>query len=281
MMTLNFFRENKEVGFITFNTYDNLAFKYFKQNILMTSMVTNTSNVSFDQTKLETINNYIEYKSIIEQINQFEYNDKIETDVSINMTNQKLFDTHEYFEILGEKKRTGELPETEEIKKMWSLANRMNTLIHKMEGSAIIDGSQWYQALFDKPAIVRTDLDEALLLEAVEDYEENKIYIGYGETGKNLHHVFPLNEIDLVKRKMVQPQRSILTEFFVVFGENQPLNWNSYEEWCLENNVESYGYDYKNPKYWGKWPIGEIFNKSFDGLKNFPAHDEVRISFND
>ena len=25
----------------------------------------------------------------------------------------------------------------------------------------------------------------------------NKIYIGYGETGKNLHHVFPLNEIDL------------------------------------------------------------------------------------
>ena len=281
MMRLDFYRENKPCGFIEFDTYDNLAFKYFKQNILMTSMISKIRNVSFELTKLETINNYIEYKSIVEKINQVDYIDKIETDVSVDMTIQKLCDTHEFFEILGEKKRTGALPDTDEIKEMWTLATRMNTLIHKMEGNASIEGTQWYQALFDQPTVIRTELDDNLLAEAVEDYEENKIYIGYGETGKNLHHAVQLNEIDLVKRQMVQPQRSILTEFFVALGGDMPLRWDRYEQWCIENNVESYGYDYKNPKYWGKWPIGEISRKSFDNLAGFPPHDEVRITFDE
>jgi len=281
MMRLDFYLENKATGFIEFDTYDNLAFKYFKQNVLMTSMSTKISNISFEQTKLDIVNNYIEFKSIVEKINQFDYIHKIETDVSVDMTMQKLFDTHEYFEMLGEEKRTGNLPDTDEIKEMWSLATRMNTLIHKMEGTATLEGSQWYQALFDKPTIVRTELDDNLLAEAVEDYEENKIYIGYGETGKNIHHAVQFNEVDLITRQMIQPQRSILTEFFLVLGGDMPLRWDRYEEWCIENNVESYGYDYKNPKYWGKWPIGEIRRKSFDMLARFPVHDEVRISFDE
>ena len=280
-MKLEFYKNDIPMGYILFTPYDNLAFKYFKENVLKTSMTTKISGTSFERTKLDTINNYIEYKNIVERINQYDYSEKIEVDVSTEMTIQKLFDTHEYFEAMGEVKRQGLLPDTEEIKEMWNLACRMNTLIHKMEGSATLEGSQWFQALFDKPTVFRTDLDDDLLAEAVEDYEENKVYIGYGETGKNLHHAFQFNEIDLIHRKMVQPQRSILTELFVVLNGDMPLRWEKYEEWAIENNVESYGYDYKNPKYYGKWAIGEIEYKSFDSLAKFPIYDEVRISFDD
>jgi len=280
-MRITFHRDDKEVGYINFLTYDNLAFKYFKENILQTTMKTKTTGVSFEKSKLEIINNYIEYKDVIEKINQYDYSEKIETDVSKDMSLQKLFDTHEYFEVLGEVRRKGLLPDTQEMDDMFNLACRMNTLIHKMEGSATLEGSQWFQALFDKPTIYRTDLDDALLAEAVEDFEEHKIYIGYGETGKNLHHCFQFNETDLVHRKMVQPQRSILTEIFLVLNGEMPLRWEKFEEWCIENDVESYGYDYKNPKYYGKWAIGEIESKSFETLTAFPVYDEVRITFND
>ena len=277
MIILNFYNNEENVGHIKFKQYDNLASKYFQENILQTKQETSTSNTSFDKTKLDIINNYVEFQDIVNKINSFDYSDKIELDFSTPMTLQKLFDAHEYFEVLGEKKRTGILPETPEIKAMWSLANRMNTLIHKMEGTPGLTGTQWYQALFDKP-IIRTDLDDDLIKEAVMDYEENKIYIGYGETGKNLHHAFQQNEVELVQRKMVQPQRSILTEFFVAFGD-MPLRWDRYEDWCIKNDVVSYGYDYTNPIYYGKWAIGEIVGKSFKELEDFPVHTEVRINF--
>lgn len=280
-MRLEFYKNDSMMGYILFSPYDNLAFKYFKENVLKTSMSSKIAGTSFERTKLETVNNYIEYKNIVERINQYDYSEKIEVDVSTEMTLQKLFDTHEYFEALGEVKRQGLLPDTEEIKEMWNLATRMNTLIHKMEGSASLEGSQWFQVLFDKPTVFRTDLDDDLLAEAVEDYEENKVYIGYGETGKNLHHAFQFNELDLIHRQMVQPQRSILTELFVVLNGDMPLRWEKYEEWAIENDVEAYGYDYKNPKYYGKWAIGEIEYKSFDSLARFPTFDEVRISFDE
>ena len=151
----------------------------------------------------------------------------------------------------------------------------MNGLIHKLESS--LNSEEWFQALFQKPNIVRVPLTESLIKEAVQDYRKDYMYVGYGETGKNMGHVYQINDIEVLQRKLVQPQRNILTEFFVSL-DNSFFDYEAYIKWCEDNKAkEEYGYDYTNPIWYAKWEIGPIVEKSWNSVENFPVYDTIKF----
>lgn len=269
----------KNTGFIEVLCHDNLTSKTFIEAIKKTTGVSSFTGRSFSKNKIEIVNDFIELKNTIDLINKTDYEKKIDIKLDTELTEKKLFDIHEFFEDIGQRERTGEIIK-EEHSDLFRLGSKMNTLIHKLEGNLFYETSQWFQAAFCEPNVARTELTEDILKEAVKDYKSDHIYVGYGETGKNLYHAQGFDEVDLVKRKMVQPQRVILSEFFISFGD-AILDWEKYEKWCIENETFSYGYDYKNPIYFAKWEIGKIVNKSFVGLKNFPDYDCVKIEILD
>ena len=270
-----FIQNNKNTGFIEILCHDNLTSKTFIETIKETTGVTSYTGRSFSKNKLEVVNDFIDLKNTIDLINQTNYDKKIDIEFDRGLTEKKLFDAHEFFEDMGQRERTGEI-NSNDYPNLFKLGSKMNTLIHKLEGHLFHDTSQWFQAGFCEPNVARVELTEDLLKEAVKDYKSDHIYVGYGETGKNLYHAHAFNEVNLVKRKMVQPQRVILSEFFISFGD-AILDWDKYEKWCVENDAVLNGYDYTNPIYFAKWEIGKIINKSFYGLKNFPEYDSVKI----
>tara|TARA_S200002703_G_C3795282_1_gene245548 strand:+ start:556 stop:1398 length:843 start_codon:yes stop_codon:yes gene_type:complete len=274
-----FMKNNENTGFIEILCHNNLTSKTFIEAIKKTTGVSSFTGRSFSKNKIEVVNDFIELKNKIDLINQTDYDKKIEIDLDTGLTEKKLFDIHEFFEDIGQRARTGEIIEKEHPE-LFSLGSEMNTLIHKLEANLFYDTFQWFQAALCEPNVARTELTEDILKEAVKDYKSNHIYVGYGETGKNLFHAQIFNEVDLVKRKMVQPQRAILSEFFIAFGDGI-LGWDAYEKWCIENEVVSYGYDYKNPIYFAKWEIGKIVNKSFASLKDFPNYDFITIEISE
>jgi len=241
-----------------------------------TNKVSMTYNHGFHRSKVEIINDFLRLSQIVDAINKSSYDRKITVDMTNDFSLQKLFDLHEHFEDLGHRKRTND--PTLDIKayqEVIKLGCDMNSLIHKLEGD--IKGSEWFQALFEKPDIVRIPLNDTLIKEAVTQYKTDYLYVGYGETGKNMAHVFQINDVGVLHRKLVQPQRSILSEFFLPFASHS-FDYARYIKWCEDNNAASYGYDYTNPIWYGKWEIGKVVSKSWNSTSNFPIYNKVGYS---
>ncbi len=274
-MKIDFYRDKSKVGFIEINPFDTLTASTFIESLTKTNLHSTTHNHSINRNKIEIINDFLRLQEIVRLINASSYDRKIEVDLERDFSLQKLFDLHEHFEHLGERKRSNDptlvLSAYEEI---INLGCEMNGLIHKLEGS--LYGGQWVQALFKKPEIVRVPLTAELIADATQGYKKNVLYVGYGETGKNMAHIYAMNEVELLERKMVQPQRFILTEFFLPF-DDMPLNYENYKSWCIKNKAAEFGYDYENPLWYGTWPVGDVVSKSFDNLSQFPIYDNIRV----
>jgi len=252
--------------------------KTFISAMQQTTGISNTLSHGFNRSKVDVINDFLRLRDIVTAINNSSYDRKIEVDLSTDFSLQKLFDLHEHFEHLGHRKRSNDstldLSAYEEI---INLGCEMNGLIHKLESG--LNSGYFFQALFQKPNIVRIPLTETITKEAVNDYKENYMYVGYGETGKNMGHIYQINDVEVLQRKLVQPQRYILTEFFVAL-KDMPFNYNKYVTWCKDNRAEDYDYDYTNPIWYGKWEIGKILEKSWNGLENFPEYDTIKFEEN-
>ena len=242
----------------------------------LTDGVSKTMNHGFNKTKVDVINDFLRLNDIVTAINNSSYDRKIEVDLSTTFSLQKLFDLHEHFEHLGHRKRSNDPTlNTEAYEEIINLGCEMNGLIHKLESS--LNSGKWFQALFQKPNIVRVPLTESLIKEAVQDYRKDYMYVGYGETGKNMGHVYQINDIEVLQRKLVQPQRNILTEFFVSL-DNSFFDYEAYIKWCEDNKAkEEYGYDYTNPIWYAKWEIGPIVEKSWNSVENFPVYDTIKF----
>lgn len=274
-MIINFLLDEKIVGFLKVKLHDSLTAKTFLQSLDLTNRISDTHNHSISRTKVEIINDFLRLKQLVNLINASSYDRKIDINLDTDFSLKKLFDLHEHFEHLGHRYRTKDeslsLIAYEEV---IELGCEMNGLIHKLETS-LYSGS-WMQALFKKPNIGRIPLTTELISESVKDYKKDHLYVGYGETGKNMAHIFQMNEVDLLERQMVQPQRYILSEFFIPF-EDMIMNYSEYLNWCKKNNAGEKGYDYENPIWYGKWEVGQIIEKSFKNLAEFPIYNKIGI----
>lgn len=273
-MQINFLLENKLKGYIKIKLADTLTAKTFIQAVSQTNLISKQHNHSVARSKIEIVNDYIRLKQIKDLINASSYDRKIDTDIESDFSTEKLFDLHEHFEHVGHRYRTKDpsldLNAYEEI---IHLGCEMNGIIHKLEGT--LYGS-WFQAAFTKPNFVRIPLNEEIIAEGQAVYKKDSLYVGYGETGKNMAISYSMNDVGVLERKMVQPQRSILSEFFLPFYDDK-FDIKHYQEWCIKHGAEEKGYDYMNPIWYAKWEIGEITEKSFRDLSLFPNYDTITL----
>jgi hypothetical protein len=274
-MKMEFYNKDNLTGVIEIKVFETQTAKTFVDVISKTNKTSSTTNHSISRNKIEIINDFLRMKEVVKQYNDTSYDRKIDVDLEKDFSLHKLFDLHEHFEYLGERKRSND--PTLNIKAYNEVINigcELNGLIHKLEGN--LYGGQWLQALYKKPDIVRIPLTEEIISEAVSGYRKDVLYVGYGETGKNMAHIFQMNEHELLERKMVQPQRYILSEFFLPFND-MPLDYEGYKKWCIKHNAAEKGYDYENPIWYGKWEVGQIVKKSFNNLSSFPQYDTIRF----
>jgi hypothetical protein len=273
-MIFTLLKDNITTGTFTVKPNNTETARTFISAMKQTDSVSKTMNHGFNKSKVDVINDFLRLTNIVTAINNSSYDRKIEVDLSTDFSLQKLFDLHEHFEDLGHRKRSGDptlvMSAYEEI---INLGCEMNGLIHKLESG--INSGYFFQALFQKPDIVRIPLTESVIAEAVKDYRQDYMYVGYGETGKNMGHVYQINDVEVLHRKLVQPQRYILTEFFVSLADAH-FDYEKYIKWCKDNKTqEEYGYDYTNPIWYAKWEVGPIVEKSWNTLENFPVYDTI------
>ena len=274
-MKITFYKENTQTGFLKIDPNNSVTATTFIHAIEQTTLSSITHNHSFTRSKIEVINDFLRLKELTTLINNSSYDQKIDCDLEKEFSLQKLFELHEHFEELGERYRSNDITlDKDAYNQVINLGCEMNGLIHKLEGS--LYGGQWMQALFKNPNIVRIPLTDELIDEAVSSYKKDHLYVGYGETGKNMAHIFEMNEVELLSRQMVQPQRYILSEFFITL-DDKPFNYDGYINWCKEHNAQELGYDYTNPIWYGKWEVGKIVEKSYNGITHFPEYDQVKI----
>lgn len=274
-MKLEFYYNNNLSGVIEIKLFDTLTAKSFVDAISKTNRISQTVNHSISRDKIEIINDFLRMKEVVDLYNATSYDRKIEVDLEKNFSLQKLFDLHEHFEYLGERKRNNDPTlSSEAYSEVINLGCELNGLIHKLEGS--LYGGQWLQALYKKPEIIRIPLTDEIIAEAEFGYKKDILYVGYGETGKNMAHIFQMNEVELLERQMVQPQRYIITEFFLPFND-MPLDYAGYKKWCIKHRAIERGYNYENPIWYGTWPVGQVLRKSFSNLAQFPIYDSIKI----
>lgn len=272
-MKITLYYKNKKTGHMVIEPNNSETAQTFIQVMANTDKIGTSFLHGFNRSKVEIVNDFLRLCELVKLINESSYDRKILVDMTKDFSLQKLFDLHEHFEHLGHRKRSNDptlnLSSYEEI---INLGCEMNGLIHKLESG--LTGGLYFQVLFAKPNIIRIPLNESVIGEAVTSYKNEYIYVGFGETGKNMKHIFEIKDVEVLHRKLVQPQRYILSEIFVSFYD-ECFDYDSYEKWCIENNADKYGYDYKNPIWYGKWEIGKIVDKTWGHTNQFPLYDSV------
>ena len=268
MLVFDYYLDDEHTGTIRVQPHDNATARAFISAMRQTSGETTDVNHSFFRDKSEIVNSFLRLKEVVRLMNATSYDRKIEVDIESGLSPVKLAKLHQFFEDIGERIRSGTVGDVDFVE-CWTYGQELNHLIHRLEGSET--ESSWMQATFSP--FTRIEMTDEILSEGKKDYQANRLYIGFAETGKNLWHGWIDNEIDLIKRGMVQPQRAVTSEFFFSLTDIN-MDWNSYEEWCIKNNSSVYGYDHTDIKYYGKWEVGVM---KHDYNKNtFPEYNKIR-----
>jgi len=109
--------------------------------------------------------------------------------------------------------------------------------------------------------------------------ETGDLFLDFFTVGKDLGHAFMSNDLDLVKNKEIKQQEYITASVQIsVLNEDSLGTYNPeienqqqllFEDWCTKNNVESYGYNYKEPKYnLGRCQLGSLVNETYDSFRS-------------
>lgn len=279
-MLLLLTKENKATGYIIIQLNNNLTTSAFIDLMEKVGNQSTHKNDSINRDKLDIINTFLKLKRYINKINDSTYDIKIDIDITHDLTYQNLFDLHECVEKLGERQRANDpnLEKCETLDEVINYFTEINKIIHKLEGS--LHGPEWLIATFGArvgtPEYKIAPLKYKMLQEATFGYKRNRLYLDYCETGKNMRHVYEQNDVETLRRKMVQPQRNIHPSIFLCLHQDMALDYENYKKWCIENNSEELGYDYEHPMWWGTWELGHILTSSFNQSK-FPDYDNIKI----
>jgi len=259
---------NEKTGTIKVKPNDTDTARAFMTAMDNSSKQTKEVNHSFFRSKSEVVTVFLRLKEVIRLMNETSYDRKINVDLESSLTQEKLSKLHEFFEDMGERIRSNTMGDVDYLE-CWEIGQELNHLIHRLEGST--DGANWMTATF--LPFQRISLTEKMYQEGTREFKKDYMYAGYAETGKNLYNAYYDKEDDLIKRKMVQPQRAICSEFFLPM-EDMEFDYEDYANWCEQNDAKKYGYDYEHIKYHGKWQIGRVIESYL--TINFPMYDEIR-----
>jgi len=165
---------------------------------------------------------------------------------------------HEYEEQLqGEQTGT---PTTNSLREL-------NVLIHQIEQNigALNSGVFTQYLIFLLKETVTTPMDSADHMAKTLELRHGDLMLGYCTVGKSLFHCYKDNDLDLIKNRVVRDQVVISSEVICAFPQKDDeqefmrANCERFYEWCRDNRVEDYGYDYQLPIHRpGNIPLGRI-----------------------
>lgn len=209
--------------------------------------------------------------------------------INPNITREELNRLHEEFHKLVEIYPDRDPNSPEGITAQ--LCHRLNDLVHLTE----IAWKNKDEANPDK-RVIATAKEHMHVPYEVEDYEfftttpiRGALYMGYATPGKNLYHCYCDRDISVIQNKLVRQSQGISCEIHIEITGKESINkWDEryiqadFYEWCEENKVKEYGYDYKLPIYNpGKLEIGHMVEDVglFEEFLNNKPADILNLRF--
>jgi hypothetical protein len=220
--------------------------------------------------------------SIITDINK-EYDKKLP--IAESYDNKMLNYLHEEFEVFG-----GRLDEAPKKliysalgKRTWSetLKNNffaLNESIHACEDALMDTDNTWGPAgiLYDlHPLGIHEPVTEEDKLYLRPDFYWGKLYLGYNTLGKDWLNVYKDNDIEVIDREMVKPQRRYAAETWLNFCKDQDFiqKVTNFVKWCKslpEHTQSKIPLNNINELTLGRFLIGELIIDD-----QFLKHDSV------
>ena len=105
-MIFTLLKDKVVTGTFTVQPNDSETARTFIEAMSQTNKISTTYSHGFNRTKVEIVNDFFRLNQIVNEINQSSYDRKITVDMTKDFSLQKLFDLHEHFEDLGERKRS-------------------------------------------------------------------------------------------------------------------------------------------------------------------------------
>ena len=236
--------------------------------------------------------------TIITNINK-EYDKKLP--VADTYDNKMLNYLHEEFEVFGS--RLDEAPKkliySALGKGTWSETLKdnffaLNEAIHACEDALVDKDDTWGPAgiLYDiHPLGIHEPVTEEDKLYLRPDFHWGKLYLGYNTLGKDWQNIHKDNDVEVIDRDMVKPQRRYAAEAWLNFGRDQDFiqRITKFVNWCksLPAHTQSkIPLDNINELTLGRFLIGELvideqFLKYDPVLRNWQTSDHpCRLKWN-
>lgn len=199
------------------------------------------------------------------------------------MDTTKLNYLHEQFEIFG--KRLDELYKSGKFSN--ELQNKffaLNDAIHICEDAIITEPNKWsgFGVLYDiHPVGLHLNLKEAdkLLLET--SFPWGRLYLGYNTLGKDWMAVSKDNDLEVINRGMVKPQKRFAAESWLNFNGDQEDNTkvSAFIDWYSKlpaDTQKKVPFHNLNQLTFGRFPIGQIvIDDTFLKIDSNPDHWHV------
>jgi hypothetical protein len=221
---------------------------------------------------------------ITERINEIVNNINLEYDKQLPiyevLDNPKLNYLHEEFEIFGERmdelflkgKRTKSLTEN---------FFALNEHIHMCEDAMITFPNKWggFGILYDiLPLGLHVNIQEMDKLMLEPHYTWGRLYLGYNTLGKDWMAVWKDNDLDVINRDMVKPQKRFAAEAWMNFNidQSQSVKVGTFLHWCNRLPLETQKkipFHNLNSLTLGRFAIGDlIIDENFLKIDPDPSH---------
>lgn len=169
-------------------------------------------------------------------------------DISSALLNQLHFE----FENFGERYKRGSPLEQQTIADVYGPFCLLNDQIHATEGALAnrhrtIENSWWALHCSFLPDFY-SPLKEEMYSEFTLDWEFGTLFMGYHTLGKDILAAFWNNDMGLFERDEIRPQRISSSEIFMFLGPDSRGQMIDMEKWWAQNNIDSYGYKFGDPR---------------------------------
>ena len=213
-------------------------------------------------------------------INSYPLPDDFKIDLS-SSNKEELYDKTNKIHYAFEKLLSESNPTTRQKE----ILERLNKLVHEIEHNV----SNYFDNTNDEEHFivcrhVCNNSDKLYKELQNEDYnrfifqnETCDLFLDFFTVGKDLGHAFMSNDVELVVNKEIKQQKYITAsvqigivkkdQFQVYDPEIEKQQKMQYENWCQKNNVESFGYNYKEAQYnLGRCKLGTLVSDTYDGF---------------
>jgi len=280
LMTINFLDDNNETHKIRFYIYkSNLAHRWRKM-VMANQEQEKELNYKFTNRTYDQISKVRQDLNLVVQNINLTYDKKLPIFDDVEVLNTDILNyLHEEFEEYGDRIPELTNPVTWWTKELHDYFLKLNELIHlhedvlKSKDAAFANMAllfDYYPQEIFSPILER----DKLFLKA--DLHWGKVYLGYNTLGKDWLKVHLDNDIEVLKRGQVRPQKRFAAETWINFGpDGSPYyQYQSFEQWYMSLDSELQKLvpiDNLNELCLGRFIIGEVIIDNY-----FLAFDPIK-----